>query len=63
MLVFNTYGQFIYIVAVCPNMANLNETSGVLTSPYYQEVILPVRVVVGKLQQVKGNALCLSLKR
>ena len=35
VLVFNTYGQFIYIVAVCPNMANLNETSGVLTSPYY----------------------------
>ena len=29
-----TVGPFIWL-AVCPNMATLNETSGVLTSPYY----------------------------
>ena len=29
-----TVGPFIWL-AVCPNMATLNETSGILTSPYY----------------------------
>ena len=34
-MALNTYVQFIILPAFCPNMTTLNETSGVLTSPYY----------------------------
>ena len=55
------FSSFI-LPAVCPNMANLNETSGVLTSLTIQGGILLVRHVFGKLQRVKENALCWSSK-
>ena len=48
--------------AVCPSMATLNETSGVLTSPYYPRSYLSSRSCSWKITASKGERIVLVIK-
>ena len=49
-------------LAVCPNMATLNETSGVLTSPYYPKRYSPNENCSWKITASKGERIVLVIE-
>ena len=55
------FSSFI-LPAVCPNMANLNETSGVLTSPYYPRSYPSSKTCSWKITASKGERIVLVIK-
>ena len=55
------FSSFI-LPAVCPNMANLNDTSGVLTSPYYPRRYPSSKTCSWKITASKGERIVLVIK-
>ena len=55
------FSSFI-LPAVCPNMANLNETLGVLTSPYYPRSYPSSKTCSWKITASKGERVVLVIK-
>ena len=55
------FSSFI-LPAVCPNMANLNETSGVLTSPYYPRTFPSSKTCSWKITASKGERIVFVIK-
>ena len=55
------FSSFI-LPAVCPNIANLNETSGVLTSPYYPRSYPSSKTCSWKITASKGERIVLVIK-
>ena len=61
-MALNTYVQFIILPAVCPNMTTLNETSGVLTSPYYPRTYPISTNCSWEITASKGERIVLVIK-
>ena len=61
-MALNTYVQFIILPAVCPNMTTLNETSGVLTSPYYPRTYPISTNCSWKITASKGERIVLVIE-
>ena len=56
-----TVGPFIWL-AVCPNMATLNETSGILTSPYYPRLYRSYEKCSWKITANEGERIVLVIE-
>ena len=65
MLAKNTYGNscpVVFFQPVCPNMTTLNETSGVITSPFYPRNYPDKQTCSWKITASKGNRMVLNIE-